>query len=399
MIPKDASMEQQITDTALASFLSEFPCWQDRLAGGDCWLGLPRTILDGLGDLKGEEIPNWLNNNHAWGTEVAFTDFLEARSDGSIGVRDGAVVTFPPFARLPQLSSLVTDKMFKKMGWHHTEVGNAQNARNQLDKAQGEQGPLIKQRLFAYAGWLTTNPIYLKEEQFLRERWESLSERIHFPLTTFPLGGSKTSLHQIVNEDDNALPNVSGEVQTFVRGLAAFLRRWGIVELAEWGFPVPQGPLFGDKDILSFVRNNDLTGQVVYIPSWYEVVASRDNVLDTLRRNQQSVQDDRFIEGDGWPISHYDRYAGMFLAIYAQRAIEQRGEKLKKGTPRTEGILKVVTKWLEAELPEPRGRGKKGKADGGIENSDDASRARRLFLLANQRQSGKMPKELLPRNK
>lgn len=384
-------------DEAVEAFIGEYPSWRERLTNKHLWLSIPEKILDGLGSLKKTDIPAWLNDGHTWGMEERFTRLMTQHA--AIGVREGRIVTHPFFEKHPQLSSHLTDELFDKMGWQHTDVKTAQRAREQLDKAEAEQVPRIQQQSLAYAGWLTTNPIYRDELRVIRSQWESLAEPIPFPLTIDPFKGTPALFSDLV--DDEGIPKadvhgIAPKTSEFAGDLAVFFRRWGITRLVDWDYPVPQGPLFGEKEVLSFVRNNDQTGQVIYIPSWYEVIASRDNVLDILKSNQRKVRDDRFLEGDCWPITHHVRYAGMFLSRHALNAIELRSDKLKSNSSEHDMVLRLISEWLDEALPESRGGTNKAQGEGGEENSDHGARARNILNFANRRLSGKMPQKLLP---
>jgi hypothetical protein len=379
-------------DPDVTRFLEANPSWETRLAAGELWPGIPDKILERLGDLK-SGIPEWIKINGVWEAEKEFTKLLSERGN-AVGVRNGEIIVYPPIERRPSLSSLLTDELFEKMGWQHSAVKTAQRAREQLDKAEAEQVPLIHRRQLGYAGWLATNPIYNVELRRLKMLWRALPDPIPFPLDVCSDKRTPVTIMESLGEDGLPLP--PQDMDKFAWELAAFLKRWGISKLVDWEYPAPQGPLFGDKDILSFVRNNDLTGHVIYIPSWYEVTASRDNILDTLKSNQRKVQGDRFIPGDSWPVSNYARYAGMFLCLRALHALELRSGALEDKSPEHELILELVAEWLNEEHPEPRGGANWAKGEGGEEDVDKASRARRLLAFSRTRLSGKMPKELMP---
>ena len=385
----------------IQGFLGEHPDWGERLGTHKLWLGIPGGVLDRLGELK-RNTPRWLAQDGAWQAEMDFLDFIgEPNGGGAIGVRQGAVVNYPPYQCAQSYSALLTDEVFEAMGWQQ-HIASAQVARDQLDKAQKETIPMIQQRLLGYAGWLVTNPIYVREASLLEEAWCTLPAPMPFPSDITMFRAPEDTLSEFVNERMGSQCLDGGEaVPTFefVGRMANFYKRWGILQLPDWNFPVPQGPLFGEKDVLKFVRNNDLTGQVVYVPGWYEVIASRDNVLDTLKSNQRRVKDDRFIDGDGWPISHHARYVGIFLCLHALQAIEQRSGKLDEKSREFELVLELITGWLDEKLPEPRGGANKGQGEGGGEDTDKAARVRRLLKFSKQRLSGKIPKDLMPKKR
>lgn len=380
----------------ITGFLSEHPGWSERLRSDRLWLSIPRGLVDRFGDLK-ENAPNWLTKGDAWQAEMDFLDLIgESDGYGAIGMRQENIVNYPLFKQQPRLSSFVTDERFEELGLGQ-HIESAQVARDQLDQAQRKQTPIIEQRLLGYAGWLITNPIYVREASQLDESWRALTTPQSFPSEIIAFKGTPVIFKELFDED--GMPkrfdrNENSPAQEFAEQMANFYKRWGILQLPDWDFPVPQGPLHGEKNILSFVRNNDLTGQVVYIPGWYEVIDSRDNVLKTLKSDQGKVKDDRFIEGDGWPITSHARYAGMFMCLNALRAIEQRSGKLAEKSPDYELVLELMTEWLDEELPESRGRGKIGKGEGGKEDIDKASRIRRLILLSKQRLGRSMSGEL-----
>lgn len=377
----------------LDHFLEQYPHWRERLSSNTLWLSIPSPILEVLGEAK-QNIPAWLKDDGAWNEETAFSELTEHL--GAIGIRYGQAFNYSLIERMYSTMPTITDEQFHELGWDKTPIRTPERAREQLRQADEQLGSM-RLRLVSYVGWLTSNPIYVKERDIIKAHWESLRNPPSFPLQIIDPPGAPRNIPDAFIKKDGARLNKG--LDAFGSALYDFLMRWGLIKLEDWDYPQPQGPLIGGKEILAFVRNNDFTGQIAYIPAWYDIVDAKDQFIDSVKNAQRNVRDEgRFIENDSWPVPKHARYAGIFYCLHALRAIELRG-KISHTSPDYETVLGAIAPWLEKIAPENRGGANKGKGKGGKEDTDDAARVRRLMAYARQRMSGTVPKELLSQKK
>jgi hypothetical protein len=172
--------------------------------------------------------------------------------------------------------------------------------------------------------------------------------------------------------------------------LYEFLGRWGLNALTDWDLPNPQGPLNGPKEMTSFLLPSDKSGRILYMPGWYGLIASRDDVASALTNTVGPDGDDRFISGDGWPVRNSGPYAGMFLCRYVLHALRQRGE-LPEGSRAYSTAIKALAAWLYKRLPQGRGSQMTNEDN---PNPDRTARVRKLLRMAKARLGGKQPADL-----
>jgi hypothetical protein len=346
-------------DKRVDDFISKYPSWRERLCRDELHLAIPSLILEEIGETR---VRNtwWEKNPDRMDEEKQFSKMMEAIS-GGIGVRNGQIMQFPPLGIPPSISEVMSKEEFEELDWDkELSYEVAQQA-----QAEAEKGklPSIRARILGYAGWLVTNPKY-------RQDIENLKKEFELSNASLPI--------QRTNEPGESLRN-----NLFTKG-QEFLAKWGLNSLADWYFPCPQGPLFGEHEVLQFIKDTRFPGIALYIPAWYAVLDDKDDILKELKSHQKHRFKDLLADDDDWPITKHARFAGIFLCHYVWLALNSR-EKMAPKNPGYDDIMWAISFWLDERLPEKRGGANRGKGEGGAENQDRGSRARRLISTMNTR--------------
>jgi hypothetical protein len=143
-----------------------------------------------------------------------------------------------------------------------------------LDRASA-----TRERLLGLAGWLVTDSTFLEELGQLQTAWESLedNQRPSFPLQRQPPPASTPQQES----------PVSAVLAAFREQLRLFCNRYGLMSLASWDLPDPQGPFFTDPlGPNSAARPQQ--GLYLFIPLGYPV-QNNDDLLETIAFQQREI--------------------------------------------------------------------------------------------------------------
>jgi len=143
-----------------------------------------------------------------------------------------------------------------------------------LDRARA-----ARERLLGLAGWLVTDNTFLEELGQLRTAWESLEDdqRPPFPLQRQP---------PPANVQQQEWP-VGAALAAFREQLRLFCNRYGLMSLATWDLPDPQGPFFTDPlGPNSAARPQQ--GLYLFIPLGYPV-QNNDDLLEAIAFQQREM--------------------------------------------------------------------------------------------------------------
>ncbi len=220
----------------------------------------------------------------------------------AVGVEGGAYILYPLLVPRPPAIEAVE---MRAMGWTPAQVRAA---------AVGiESANAATARMLGVAGRLVTEPVYLCELAQLRATYEALPPHER---PTFPLGravGLPALLPGAV-----AVPAAVGD---FDAASGAFLDRWGLISLAHWHLPSPQGPLV--PSMLPPGAPAEPRGVRVILPLHYPLQGTDDllrQVADTQRRDaaQAGLPEGMF------PVRHAEQHAQMFRLIHLELAVRSR---------------------------------------------------------------------------
>ena len=179
---------------------------------------LPARAIDSLAGPNGRTGRRWLNTTQCE-AEPPFARHCE--SWNCVGFQSQDRILYHLLTRKPLD---LPDHIFVSMGWTAAPPQTFAGANQQLSEAN--------RRLRGAAGWLLTEPAFLKEVDDLRTLYYRIprDSRPLFPLT------------RIIS----APGSISDAESQFGPALAKLLNRWGLMSLPAWGLPSPQGPLFPD---------------------------------------------------------------------------------------------------------------------------------------------------------
>jgi hypothetical protein len=171
----------------------------------------------------------------------------------------------------------------------------------------------ISLRLKGYAGWLLTEPAFLKEVQQLASAWRTIpkNDRPGFPLGRF-------FQHPLLSQS-RPLPSAIAQLETHFR---AFLDRWGLTKMASWDLPQPQGPLWPNL-IPPEAPAQPAPGLHLFLPLHYPLQGDDDlqrQIYDFQRQRVKELGLDESLAG----LPHFKAYAAMLDVLHLERAIRAR---------------------------------------------------------------------------
>lgn len=187
-------------------------------AGSEPVYSLPEPAIDLLALARGA--PHALLDDDDGAAEHEFTKLC--RLHHAVGRWEDRPVWYD----LLQPPGALPESLLHQVGWTPQEQREAQQLVAGL--------PERRRRLMGCAGWLLTEPAYLQETEELADKWCALPADQRPP---FPLG------RVLPLTSGNARRQPSPAMTDFGEGLRVLLDRWGLMQLATWDLPQPQGPL------------------------------------------------------------------------------------------------------------------------------------------------------------
>lgn len=159
------------------------------------------------------------------------------------------------------------------------------------------------ERVKGYAGWLLTEPGFLREIAEQRGRWAALEPARRPP---FPF-------------DCEALAADRKAAAEFVAPFAAFCRRWGLAGAAWWDLPVPQGLVVSNRPSAAARAR----GVHVFVP-FHHRLGSGEDLVRLVRRAQE--EEARAAGPDVGPagLSRHAAFARMLEVQHWERVVAGR---------------------------------------------------------------------------
>jgi len=269
--------------------------------GDEPMYALPAKAIDSLAGPNGRKGRRWFDATQCQ-AEHAFT--RHCQSQNCVGYQSHGPIVHHLLTRK---SSDVSDPFVASMGWTAAQL----QAVLGLDQQAGE----ANRRLQGVAGWLLTEPAFLTEGNVVRELHLRIP-RANRP--RFPLGRSFT-----------AQPSVSDAESQFRAALVPLLDRWGLMNLASWGLPSPQGPLL-PNELPETSLARPAHGIHVYIPMHYPL-KDDDEIQRKIEKYQQQAARELGIHPSLAGLAHFETYERMFQVLHLERAIRRRFLKNPSG--------------------------------------------------------------------
>jgi len=169
-------------------------------------------------------------------------------------------------------------------------------------------------RMKGYVGRLMTDPEFLHGVETLQKHWSELprNERPDFPLRR-----AAPTIPGLVGMTQ-AAPATSG----FQMGLEKLLDHWGLIELATWDLPHPQGPLIPcllPPGAPALPRH----GLHIVIPLWYPMIGD-DEIQKRILEQQRSIAASLELDSGIAGLPHHALYAQMLDVILLEKTIRDR---------------------------------------------------------------------------
>ncbi len=195
-------------------------------------------------------------------------------------------------------------------------------------------------RLKGYAGWLLTDPAFIKDWTSIKERWGFLpeAERPRFPLRR-----------------ESSLPDPDGElgiqsglrpsaIADFSAAFVSFCDRWGLVGMASWDLPDPRGlelphPLPTDSTA------PPPNGVFLYVPLHFPLTGN-DDILHRLQQHQRDLAAKAGIDPSAVGLRNYKAFAQVFEIVHWERVIRGRHERLGRKKTLVVPMEKAIAKHL-----------------------------------------------------
>jgi hypothetical protein len=282
---------------------------------------LPRGIIRQLYGLKVMDQPNSK-------AELAFEHLC--RESRTVGFADGGPIMyeFLSLTRKPKPGEQ-KDGIAPQSAWC--------DGTSRLPKS-GFQDAAV--RLKGYAGWLLTDPEFLRDFTSMKERWRFLTEaeRPCFPLrresflpdsADAPGFPSKSRLFAITN---------------FSAAFVSFCDRWGLVGMTSWDLPDPRGLEFPYPLQLGSTADPP-NGVFLYVPLHFPLTG-HDDILHRIQQHQRDLAAKVGIDPSAVGLRNYKAYAQIFEIVHWERVIRARSERLGHKKTLVVPMEKAIAKHL-----------------------------------------------------
>lgn len=230
------------------------------------------------------------------------------REHGIVGVWGRDTVAYHHLTRRPlQVDQLPLDNpAVQQLGWSGRELG--------LLRIAAGRGSPTPGRLLGVIGWLLTEPPFLADLGRLRSEYEALppDDRPQFPL------GRAVVLEGPAGQRTELPP----ATVAFAADLRTFLDRWGLIQLATWDLPDPQGPLLPDL-LPADAPARPAHGVHLFVPVHYPLQGD-DDLLRRVREFQRQRASELGLDAGFGGVAHHAQYAQMFRLIHLDWAVRGR---------------------------------------------------------------------------
>jgi hypothetical protein len=185
-------------------------------------------------------------------------------------------------------------------------------------------------RLKGYAGWLTTERPFLDDAAGLQARWAALPDRER---PSFPL---RRTVSVVLRPGEVAPPPASEAVAAYAEDYDAFCDRWGLLGMATWDLPEPQGPFFPSllpPGAPALPRH----GVHIILPLHYPLTHD-DDLLRQILAFQRGLAARCGLDHTAAGLPHHEAYATILEIVHWERVITGR----YGGGPRRRGFVGLV---------------------------------------------------------
>lgn len=280
---------------AFSTFVRKHSKWVGRFPDNEPVYALPEVVLDVLSHSNGASSRPVMDTAMV-AAEREFTRLCESRcivGVGSQGPIPYHLLTGAPLRIPPDLAA--------SLDWSAAHVRSAE--------LLAEKSTEACRRLRGVVGWLLTEPSFLEQTAEVRRLYDELPSE-HRPC--FPLG-------RVVQAPEGFEAHTHG---AFANALRRLLDRWGLMSLAAWDLPNPQGPLLPDLLPADAVARPP-HGVYVYLPVHYPLQGDDDLQRQIVQFQRQRVMElgiDPSFAGS----SHHETYERMFHILHLEGAIRRR---------------------------------------------------------------------------
>lgn len=280
------------TTQALNAFWKDHPAWAQALPENQPHYAIPAAAI------QGPQLQRVFGKSLA--IEREFTRVCDTH--GIVGVGETCTVAYH---RLTCQPLQLDPRWVTALGWTAQQAAAIQTAGGQTDIAHD--------RLLGVVGWLLTEPLFLADVAKLRTEYEALPAGTR---PNFPLGRAVVLDSVGVHE-----PEMPAATSAFAVNLRQFLDRWGLMQLATWDLPDPQGPLL--PNYLPEGPARPAHGIHIFIPLHYPLQGD-DDLLGRVREFQRQQAETLALPPGFGGIAHHALYAQMFRLIYLDLAVRGR---------------------------------------------------------------------------
>ena len=286
----------------LADFLRRHSAWADRFRGDEPVYALDDAAITTLARPTGARSEPFFDRSTA-AAEREYARLCASKRAAGFGTNG-----FIAYHLLTALPLDIADPNFAKIGASATALRAVQEL--------ADRGAESRRRLLGVVGWLLTEPAFLAQVEDVRRRYEDLPPDVR---PQFPLG-------RVLSVRDR--PERVAE-SAFPVALRALLDRWGLVTLAAWDLPDPQGPLLPDP-LPADSSARPAHGVYVYVPAHYPLQGDDDlqrRVAEFQRRRVADLGIDQSFAGN----THHETYGRMFRVLHLEQAVRRRFARPPRG--------------------------------------------------------------------
>lgn len=221
----------------------------------------------------------------------------------AVGVRGNLPVNY---GLLTATAPAVDPALAADLGWTKADLAALDGVAGKLDSTRG--------RLLGVTGRLVTLPSFLAETGTLRRHYFDLPEvdRPGWPLR-------RPVRHPAPGEGDREVSRVPGD---FAALLAAHLDRWGLMSLADWDLPDPQGPLL-PSDLPAGAPAEPAHGIRIVVPLHYPLQGDDDLLRQVKLFQEQAVKDSGLPDGLAG-VERHGQFAQLFRLVRLEAALRSR---------------------------------------------------------------------------
>jgi hypothetical protein len=293
-------MEDRSWDRAWKSFAEEHSSWLNGFPAAEPIYLLPKETIRLLArrNPKGKRfiLPHFVDS------EYAFTALCEAAQ--GVGVWRGQSIQYGPMTNRQMLPFPVELLKAAKL-----------SADQQLRLPEASRlAEEPRHRVLGVPGWLLTEPAFLAQTEVLKALWNALPSK-------------EQSLISLSRTRPGTMPPKNSTVantqlSAFLSQYEEFLDRWGLLRMATWDLPLPQGPLL-PAPLPVAAAAAPTHGIHLVLPVHYRI-QDNDGLVDKILDLQEQAVRQLGIDPSFAGLPHSEAYGQMFEILHLERAIRSR---------------------------------------------------------------------------